>query len=209
MKSKYAKVATLAATLITFGSLAGGADAAITLHLVQEGGDVRLSFSGSIDLTGAGAAPASEGGWDSVSRLRANGAYITDSVTGDSYFANVGNDDVATNFTEVTSASPTNGSFGFNNGFITWEARHVTGGVVGGLVTELTAAPSLDTVLFTGQTLASLNASGLTEGQTLWTANGSSDTIQFSALAPVPEPSSALLLGLGALVVIGRRHRIK
>ena len=47
MKLKHTKVATLAATLITFGSLAGGANAAVTVTTSGSGsgGDISITFS--------------------------------------------------------------------------------------------------------------------------------------------------------------------
>ncbi len=70
-------------------------------------------------------------------------------------------------------------------------------------------APS-GTFTWNGTTLAGIGLSALTTTPTtVWTiteAGGSGDTIQF-ALAPVPEPSTTALLGLGGLALILRRRK--
>lgn len=67
-------------------------------------------------------------------------------------------------------------------------------------MTGLTADSAVDTMLFNGTTLATLNADAgnIAEGATLWTATTTGDTFIFSRIAPVPEPSEVVLvLGLG------------
>ena len=49
MKLKYTKVATLAATLIIFGSLAGGANAAVIFS--NPGGKLNVTFTDAVDYT--------------------------------------------------------------------------------------------------------------------------------------------------------------
>ena len=49
MKLKYTKVATLAATLIIFGSLAGGANAAVIFS--NPGGTLNVTFTDAVDYT--------------------------------------------------------------------------------------------------------------------------------------------------------------
>lgn len=68
MKPKHTKVATLAVTLITFGSLAGGANAALTITNFD-----LQSTSISFDISGTIEGPAPSGGLSWLFFVDANG----------------------------------------------------------------------------------------------------------------------------------------
>jgi len=130
---------------------------------------------------------------------------------GPSFFAMSAGTPNLSGFTTATVAAtnPNAVGFGFNGVNLLWSLQHVSGQAPGGVVTELTAAPSIDTFLLPGQSLASLNAEpgDIAEGAILWTSNGTAaDTFIFSRLAPVPEPASALLCGLSILCLLSRRR---
>lgn len=77
-------------------------------------------------------------------------------------------------------------------------------GVVDGLVRTFTFSSSDTFVTFTASEVAITQRLALTG--VAWTANTTGDTFVFGA-APLPEPSSAILVGLGSLAIGLRRRR--
>lgn len=98
--------------------------------------------------------------------------------------------------------------FGFVGDSLYWDDRHVGAGMgqSGMGVTLFTVDPIIDSFVIPNASLSDINAdaTNIAEGFTLWTANAGGDTFNFSRTAPVPEPSAALLCGLGALGLIRR-----
>ncbi len=195
MKHKLKSVSTLAATLITFGSLVGGADAAITITITDDGTNLTMSATGTYDFSAAPILATDSDtlgfdsafaptflvyGWDAGSQSNTFAISHSGSLTatGDKFPAD--------------SMTTTNPFFiDLNNGII---------------VVSRSSAPLIgsvnETATFLNTTLASM---GMVSGESLTvTWNGDSATIQTSA---IPEPSSALLLGLGALGLAGLRSR--
>lgn len=191
-------------------ALAQSALGAITVHFVEEGSDVRVSFSGSIDLAGSPAQSNSArqlidrrvGVVDSVAIFKGQYGYASRTV-GQTYYPPL--------ISDASVGDVDTGAFGFEFGNLFWDDRHVTAGATLTGVTELTADPLIDFFVLSGSSLASLNAEDgdYPEGATLWTSYGTSaDTFVFSRIAPilVPEPYSLLLCGLGGLGLLRRRR---
>jgi hypothetical protein len=85
-------------------------------------------------------------------------------------------------------------------------ANCISAGVVGN-VTQLTFDPSRDVIRFNFRTLVEMNADSFTS-TLAWTATDSGDIITYTiGPVPVPEPSSALLVGLGGLALLARRKK--
>ena len=202
MKLKYTKVATLAATLIIFGSLAGGANAAVI-----------IGVTASTDM----------GEFRPISNIT-NGSGLTglQHLNGDPFI------DFATSMWQSAAGNPTgNVTFDLGGSFTVqstriWNHNHFLGNSVMGL----DIASSTDGVVFTpinsfvlsqgtgvdDYVGESLSLGGVTASHIrfLITSNyGGSVTglseVQFST---VPEPSSALLVGLSALgLAVARRRK--
>lgn len=185
--------------------LAQPAISAITATFIEVGDDVRVSFSGTIDLSGAPGTDSSRGTISvfvpvTSDRVATRGTGYIDQDAG---FA------ASLPFSSLSNyiQSPTLSTFGFSGPRLFWDDRHVSGGMTG-TVTSLTADPALDFFTLPGQSLASINAElgDIAEGATLWTSNGTAaDTFIFSRLAStIPEPSAGLLSGLALLGLLRR-----
>ena len=182
------KLGKKALAMLTPVLLSPAAFGIVTVHFVEEGDDVRVSFSGTLDLTGAP-------GTDSTDDL--NAANSTVSSLGinaggpNAFIQDLGFlPENQNNFSLVNGAAVTD-AFGFSDVFLVWSARNVTQGAPGGVVTELTADPDLDTFVLEGQDLDSLgaDANSIAEGTILWTSNGDAgDTFVFSRLSPAGDP---------------------
>lgn len=187
MKHTLKSVRALAATLITFASLAGGANAALLITFEEVGGDVIATTSGSLVV------PASPdvnfsgnflvGGDNSLSYLTGNfNLYYGGTFGGMSI--------------SLTPSSGSGSTFGIEASAIYLDST----AAVGSSYTPAT------TWTWSGQTLSSIGLSSLTSSPTtVYTAkNGSTVSI-----ASIPEPSSTLLLGFGAgsFLVLRRRRK--
>lgn len=193
------RLASLAGALI----LTQSAHAIVTAQFTQEGDDVRVSFSGTLDLDPSVADDSSP--------------YTSSSYAGVEPVSTVGLNSTVPNIFQqslgsntITTLAPTFtidnadivGAFGFGGGNLTWSADLITGGTVDA-VSELTVTPASNHFYLRDKTLIGIGANTLTEGQTLWTAGITNDTIIFST---IPEPSSTLLLGLSSLALTRRRR---
>ena len=190
MKLKHTKVAILAATLITFGSLAGEADGAITITFEETGGDVIASTSGSVVVP-------------STTLVNFSGTFLVGTANRLSWLD--GNIDRYSggSFGGLTlSLVPTSGSgdaFGIEDEFIYFEAPVGVG----------TTYTPTTTWTWTGQTLSSIGLGSLSTSPTLVYTADNGETVSIVAASAVPEPSSALLFGLGALGFATHRRRTK
>ena len=192
------KVATLAATLITFGSLAGGANGAITLNITDNGTDLIMTASGSFDLTNAPAKASTSGlganalvappldayGWETGA-----GTSTHYDVTFSGSLAGTANAFPA-DFTTVTVPFWVD----FDQALLVFQ-----NGVVNGSVNE--------SATFNGITLSDLGMIGGESVTASWGLASIDEQITINVGSAIPEPSSALLLGLGALSFAARRRR--
>ena len=207
---KPTKIAALTATLIAFGSLAGGVNAAVTYYIQDAGSKVSITtLGGSLDLTGDS---IDDGGfWDSAPK-----AVLDDQRTG---VTNNENSEVATG-TITFSAAWTNGSIGPSGpgagswigsssfmmiftGRRTLSNLFLTDGTTAGVI-------SVGAGTFTTNLDYSVAGIGLTTGESVtWRSKVTNDTVTYIVGSAVPEASSILLLGLGALGCAARRNRTR
>ena len=179
-----AKTALTILAPVLFSQAASGT---ITVHFVEEGDDVRVSFSGTLDLSGAPGTVSSDtdAGGSSVSSVGIVAGGPRAFIQPLGFLPQVPNNFSFTDGAAVADA------FGFSNGLLVWSNRHVSQGTPGGIVTELTVDPELDNFVLLGETLESLSAENddIVEGTVLWTSNGTAgDTFVFSRLTPGGEP---------------------
>ena len=194
MKPKLKSLSTLAATLITFGSLVGGADAAITITITDDGTNLTMSATGTYDFSAASIPTNQNHALGTESACAPSiGVYGWETGAGSNTFAISSSGSLTATDSKfpADSATTTNPFFiDLNNGIIVFKSSAPLTGSVN------------ESATFLNTTLASM---GMVSGESMtvsWT--GDSVTIQTSA---IPEPSSALLLGLGASGLAGLRRR--
>ena len=214
MKHTLKSVRTLAATLITFGSLAGGANAAISFIVNTQTGLV--TTSGSYTLLDAATSsigvsrllPDSGGTWGffvagaASTPLSPGIGFITTSLNFTSPLTWTITDTSAGG-SLLAEASINSWFFPFSSILNLFDATITSG--------DLNAnVDAGDLLTFSGSTtliadsLAAVSA--LSDSSHTSTYNGETFTLSFTS---VPEPSSAFLLGLGSLGLLARRRRIK
>ena len=178
----------------------------VTAHIVEEGPDVRVSFSGSILLDPtitSSASPSSQRSnviLSGTSLVGLNGQTITTSGLGQPW---------TTSLSQFVSPIPLVGSttFGFNGVSLLYAESDITAGSVGD-VSEITVDPSDSFFVLEGTTLSSVLGASLAAGDTLWTATNTNDTIVLSTSPPVlvPEPSSVILCFLAGIGLLRRKR---
>ncbi|MDB4499232.1 PEP-CTERM sorting domain-containing protein [Akkermansiaceae bacterium] len=222
MKITLKSVRALAATLLTFGSLAGGANAAVTIDVEGVPGSsvTTWTFSGSYDIFLFDGDP-------SDGQFSFNGAqqigepnYYRGGAGGDwsgeiASDANLNNADVGMTILTARATGSSSGAH-FIDGLVI-DSDGADGGDDFGwyIAGDLEA---FETLTLSGTSEAPIDITKFGEGATLiqntgdnFSINNSSDTdnkgiitLNFTA---IPEPSSALLIGVGALSILVRRRR--
>lgn len=222
MKLEYTKVATLAATLITFGSLAGGAKAAIVVDIYNVDGGLGISISGGADFSGlslieedsfeplAGALLGATGGQYVIS----DSNDVVDELSGVTLSLNAWSPDVLSLGVGTgtgPSSIPLVRLYADGRIRIDREKFPVGSSTVYSTTREgdfLASINSFYGYTYNGDAIADL---GLVDGvisSVSWTSDSGAESIIFrTGSAAIPEPSSALLVGLAALGVIGVRRR--
>lgn len=210
MKLKQTKLVTLAATLITFGSLAGGANAAVILNIFNDGTKVTISSSGgTVDLSGMTLTDGGIGFGNELFHGTFGLVGVEGSDRGDS--TSIGN---LAYFNGFTRGNDSNTSGSFSSGDQTIAIREIGGAPGGGddtlfFPTGWTAGiNTLNAFRFTTTSDTDVTSLGYTNNSSaVWTAT-SGDTVTI-LVGSIPEPSSAILMGLGALGFVVRRRRTK
>ena len=178
----------------------------VTAHIVEEGPDVRVSFSGTLsidpNLTNVASPNNSTVPTFTISMtalLLQSGQAFVDSGVGLP---------ATTSMVVEQAIPPTAGStaFGYNGNQLFYAESDITGGVLGA-VSEITVDPSDSFFVIANTTLPSVLGSVLS-GSVLWTATNTDDTIVLSTSPPVgvPEPSSVILCFLAGIGLLRRKR---
>ena len=184
MKLKHTKVATLTATLIAFGSLAGGANAALTLSI--------NTANQTFYLTGTDDVVANRLGFVAYQFAHGSTSTFTD-LTGNASTVTISLGSFDGNEVWLNFSGDSNWDLAFST---TNDDRAFT--ITGGGAVNAVSYAGL------GDSIVPFEASiGVASG--VYPAGTSQDPI--NVVAAVPEPSSALLLGIGALGFVTRRKR--
>ncbi|MDA8968488.1 PEP-CTERM sorting domain-containing protein [bacterium] len=193
------KACSLTAAIITLGSLVGGANAALIFSVEESGAGVKTVLTGisftTVGLTSVG----SDSGSGTSTFIAADQPWVGFTGSTDvpetydqawtippfTFFDGSGSS--ATNATMLSLANP----------FIAiWGAGELRGSSSNPLPSDFVA-----TAFYDGRTIDDLGID--TTPQTIVLANGQ----ELRLFQAVPEPSSALLFGLGALGMLARRKR--
>ena len=184
----------------------------VTAHIVEEGTDVRVSFSGTLLLD-----PTLISGNIADNNDRINvglggsgivfltpGPFLGNMFSGNSISSSLAFIDSNYSPSAFTSFGPTSFGFVFNTLF--WEESSITGGVTGA-VSEITVDPSESFFVIGNTRLADVLGGTTGDGDTLWTAT-TNDTIVLSTSAPVivPEPSSAIFCFFAGIGLLRRKR---
>jgi hypothetical protein len=208
MKHTLQKVCTLVATLITFGSLAGAANGAIVVYFTETGSNVVATVSGSLNTSGTSV--AGTGGFSGPQGVINGATHAFGDAAAYGLASSYGRTNLVLSAPLTPfGALPTNAAFipstpdiiGMEIGYfptfsnIVLPAGYTSGSPINYSVT-----------LFGGTSLTDFGfVAGVSWGVTLPTSSGT-DSITFQTQS-IPEPSLALLLGLGMLGFVARRRR--
>ncbi|MDB4353115.1 PEP-CTERM sorting domain-containing protein [bacterium] len=199
--------------LLAVTALSQPASAGIIINAIESSGDVIISYSGSLDLSGFSTTSIAS----ISSRVRGGGTSKTAIIQ---FAPSSGNQ--TRYLSPFTGVFPTTGNGGIGPGTTLFNATSTTGGTIpfgvsstdiyvdislpaNSLVTGLSGSAT-----YAGKTLTDL---GIATGTYTWTLKNSADTIVFNAgssggSGAVPEPSTAIVMGLlGIVGLAGNRRR--
>lgn len=210
MKSTPKLLITLTATLFTFGSLASGAYGAVTVNIFNDGTRVTIaSNGGTVDLTGMSFLSQGIG----FGNILFQGGFGVVGVSGGSSSVSAAGNLSYFNGFSYGNGGVAGGTFSLGDATIAFSEVGGPNGEDDVLFFPASWTAGLNTLdAFSFTTLANFSESiaGLgyvANSSAVWTAtSGDTVTIQIS---PIPEPSSALLLGFGTMGLLARRRRIK
>ncbi len=188
--TRIAALASLMLIAVLFFAPSASADG-FTVTVTQVGPDVVATGSGAINLTGLALSTS----FAAAARVDPGSALLI-----------LGSSGTLDDYTGASGPS----SFGAAGSTLASSATGVSAGILGpadifvpqGYISE---TPLADTSTWSGQTLSSL---GLMPGTYTWTwGTGTDQKFTLEIGAPVPEPSSLMLLGSGMLGLIGLVRR--
>jgi hypothetical protein len=194
---------TFAAALITFGSITGGVDAALVITVSETGGNVVANSVGSLNTT----ALTDTFGGSGSGMVPSTGYLVTGSNDADDlrgYQTVTGPVTFGTRVTFAGTSSASGDTIGVFGGRLTGGGQISAGSII--VPDDYVSGSQLSgTATWVLQSFDSL---GLDEGSYTWTwgSGATADSLTLN-IGAVPEPSSALLLGLGALGLAGIRRR--
>jgi hypothetical protein len=194
MKLKHTKARSVIAAITLTGSLFTGAHAAVIVNFSDNGGDIDITWSGTFEVLESSLNGPSNNAQQLTTNffrsLNAGGDQYDNNITVESTWSTTAASVVrvsGTNFGVFTNGSSLDRIY-LNNAFIDNGATRTY--TVGGQAQ------------ISGNTISDL---GITSGLKV-TEDTTGDTVSVT-LNAVPEPSSAILLGLGALGFVSRRKR--
>ena len=201
-------IRALSAALFTIGALAGGANGAVTVHIFNDGTRVTVaSAGGTVDFSGMSLAPSSS----TFTNTLFLGGFGAVGLTGTAPIGITGGDlayfDGFSNGNGGTAA----GAFSVGDATIVFSQNGVLGGGDDFLFFPASWTAGVNTLnAFSYTTLDGFETSitdlGLVaDSSAVWTAT-SGDTVTI-LISPIPEPSSAFLVGLGVLGLMANRRR--
>jgi len=201
-------VRTLAAALITLGSLAGGANGAIIVDIAETGSSVVATVSGSLDTTGT--TVLGNGGFSGPQGIinGATHAFGDPAAYGLASSFGINNLVLSASLTTFGVLPSNAASIPFSPDITDMEVGYIPGLSQVILPAGYTSGSliSYSVTLNGGSNLADFGFTGGTSwGVTLPTSSGT-DSITFRT-SSIPEPSSTLLLGLAAFVSVALRRR--
>lgn len=200
MKLKHTKAATLAATLITFGALAGGANAAIVIDFSDIGSDTLITYSGTLNVTGFSSSPSSATGGITTGPDNGGWTWLRNVSVSSTLYNLSGNIAQVNDFT--TNEFDHNYSSSTGDEFYLWAYNDGTNGNFIAGANYISGAPISGSATITEVSTADLGLQSVT-----WITLNNGDTIS-TTVNSVPEPSSStLILGLSALGLLARRKR--
>ena len=181
----------------------------VTAHIYQEANDVRVSFSGSLLVD-----PSLVN--DGFGTTTTNSAVIRDNdlvsfADGFLLDEGVGLATLSSLSLGTSAAIPTElergpVAFGFIDDALIYDESQITGGILGA-VTELTYDPLESFFVIEDVTVSAVLGATSVDGDTLFTVNGTNDTIVLSASpVTVPEPSSAILCFIAGIGLLRRKR---
>ena len=179
----------------------------VTAHIVEEGTDVRVSFSGSIlvdpnlvEGTFASFVPEPFGVVDLDAAVLFVNGFVRDFSVGMVHPSSLV-------FAGLVFMNVGSQPFGYLGDDLVFGEDDITVGGVGA-VSEITVDPSDSFFVIGNTTLADVLGASSVDGDTLWTATTTNDTIVLSTSAPVmvPEPSSAILCFFAGIGLLRRKR---
>jgi hypothetical protein len=201
MKLKYTKVTTLAATLIIFGSLAGGANAAVIFS--NPGGKLNVTFTDAVDYT------VNSSHTEDFYHLVIRDVYTSDQP---SNFANtVANSTVTLTHINSGSANATPNDSAQYSGISGYSLPDNNDLILGFRWSSDLTVTSGDTFTLSAGTYSTNRNIALPDSNAASFDTLLIDGFRFNQVTSVqtliPEPSSALLVGLSALGLAVARRR--
>jgi len=204
MKLNHTKVATLAATLIIFGSLAGGANAAVIFS--NPGGTLNVTFTDAVDYT------VNSSQTFDYYHLIIRDVYTSAQPNNWSGGSGVAGASSTATLTHINSGLANDGSV-FDSAILNYNVPDSNDLILGFHWSSVLPVTSGDTftlsagTYFTNHLNVALPDSNATSFDTLL-VNGGSFNQATSVQTLIPEPSSALLVGLSALgLAVARRRK--